>query len=175
MALSSPLDQQIVQTQNSNLLEIGAVKYYFETLRPALVFFNQKYRTDRELNRTIVEVLNHADGAVYEKRFNDLEDACANLLAGINDKNYMTIGPMRYGSDEEKKAVQDLNEKFNDLSLIIKYEHAPEQKKPEIRERLNYRPPNGGYPGINLDDLSNRGPKPNKERIPNRESPKFAY
>jgi hypothetical protein len=74
---------------------------------------------------------------------------------------------MRYGSDEEKKAVNSLIEKFNDFSVILKYEKEEDKEKPKLRDRLNYQPPNGGIMGYNLDDLSNRGPRENRERIPN--------
>ena len=89
----------------------------------------------------------------------------------------MTAGPMRYGTEAEKQAVAELIEKFNDLSVILKYEHEPETEEHSIRERLNYQPPNGGIEGYNLDDLSNRGPKENRERIPNPNvvKDKYAY
>lgn len=176
MALTQE-DNIQMQKQQSGILNIDAVKYYFDNLRPALEKFNQTYHTDRELNRTIIEVMNRADSAVTAKRYHDLEESYSNLLSGVQDRSYMTIGPMRYASDEEKKAVADLIEKFNDLSVILKYEKEPEQEERKIKERINYQPPNGGFEGYNLDDLSNRGPKPNKERIPNRanEAPKYSY
>ena len=178
MALT-PNDVQELQKQQNGLLNIDAMKYYFENLRPALMKFNKTYHTDRELNRTIVEVMNHADSAAANKRIFQLAESYENLIAGITDPSYTKSGPMRYGSDEEKKAVSELIEKFNDLSMIIKYEKEPEPAKHEIKERLNYQPPNGGHQGYNLDDTSNRGPKPEnqKERIPNSNypKPKYAY
>ena len=176
MALTQE-DTISLQKQQNGLLNIDAVKYYFENLRPSLMDFNKTYHTDRELNRTIVEVINRADSAAAAKKYNDLAESYINLLSGVNDRSYMTAGPMRYGSDEEKKAVNDLIDKFNDLSMILKYEKEPEPEEHKIRERLNYQAPNGDNNGYNLDDLSNRGPKPNKERLPNRtnEAPKHAY
>lgn len=176
MALTQEDNIQL-QKQQNGVLNINAVKYYFDHLRPALQKFNKTYHTDRELNRTIVEVMNRADSAATEKRYHDLEESYANLVEGIQDKSYMTAGPMRYGSEEEKKAVVELIEKFSDLSVILKYEHEPVEEKHEIKERLNYQPPNGGIEGYNLDDLSNRGPKPNRERIPNQSviKDKYAY
>ena len=158
-------------------MNIDAIKYYFDNLRPALLEFNKTYHTDRELNRTIVEVMNRADSAAVAKHYRDLEESYENLLAGVNNRNYMITGPMRNGSDEEKKAVTALIEKFNDLSMILKYEKEPEEAEHEVRERLNYQPPNGGYQGYNLDDTSNRGPKQTRERIPNpvNEEPKYSY
>ena len=166
-----------LQKQQSGVLNIDAVKYYFEKLRPALMEFNKTYHTDRELNRTIVEVINRADSAAAEKRYIDLAESYTNLLSGVQDRSYMTAGPMRYGSEDEKKAVNALIDKFNDLSMILKYEKEPEPTEHKIRERLNYQSPNGGNMGYNLDDLSNRGPKPNKDRLPNKinEQPKYAY
>ena len=176
MALTQEDNIQI-QKQQNGLLNIDAVKYYFENLRPALESFNKTYHTDRELNRTIVEVINKADSAATEKRYRDLEDAYANMLAGVRDKSYMTAGPMRYGSDAEKQAVIELIEKLSDLSVILKYEREPQKEEHNIRERLNYQPPNGDIGGYNLDDLSNRGPKENRERIPNPSvlKDKYAY
>lgn len=178
MALT-PNDVQELQKQQNSLLNIDAAKYYFENLRPALMKFNTTYHTDRELNRTIVEVINHADSAAASKRVSQLAESYENLIAGITDPTYMKVGPMRYGTEEEKKAVQELISKFNDLSMILKYEKDPEPAEHEIRERLNYQPPNGGQQGYNLDDTSNRGPKPDKakERIPNPNYPqqKHAY
>ena len=164
-----------IQKQQSGLLNVNAMKYYFETLRPTFLEFNKTYHTDRELNRTIVEVMNRADSAIVDKRFRDLEDSYANLLSGIQDRSYMTAGPMRYGSDAEKKSVVNLIEKLNDFSLILKYEQDPEKEKKPIKDRINYQPPNGGIMGYNLDDISNRGPKPNRERIPNPSVPKDKY
>lgn len=174
MALTQE-DNIQMQKQQNGLLNIDAVKYYFENLRPALEKFNKTYHTDRELNRTIVEVMNKADSAATEKRYHDLEDAYANLLSGVQDRSYMTAGPMRYGTEAEKQAVAELIEKFNDLSVILKYEHEPETEEHSVRERLNYQPPNGGIEGYNLDDLSNRGPKENRERIPNPNVVKDKY
>jgi len=176
MALTEELNRQYQQQQNG-LLNITAQEYYFKTLRPALVEFNKTYHTDRELNRTIVEVINHADSAAANKDYINLSESYINLLSGVQAKSYMISGPLRYGSDEEKKAVTELIAKFNDLSMILKYEKPEEKKKPEIRERLNYQPSNDGVGGYNLDDLSNRGPRENKERIPNQinEAPKYAY
>ncbi len=170
-------DTNQLQKQQSGVLNITAVKYYFDNLRPALEKFNKTYHTDRELNRTIVEVMNKADSAATAQRFHDLEESYASLLSGVQDRSYMTAGPMRYGSDEEKKAVVELIEKFNDLSVILKYEKEPEQAERKAKERVNYQPPNGGFEGYNLDDLSNRGPKQNRERIPNQVviKDKYAY
>lgn len=176
MALTQE-DNLNLQRQQNGLLNINAVSYYFDKLRPALLDFNKTYHTDRELNRTIVEVMNKADSAAAAKRYNELAESYINLLSGVQDRSYMTAGPMRYGSDAEKKAVADLIDKFNDLSMILKYEKEPEAEDHEVRDRINYQAPNGENKGYNLDDLSNRGPKPNKERIPNRinEEPKYPY
>jgi hypothetical protein len=174
MALSNN-DLQNIEREQSGLLDVNATDYYFKNLRPELMKFNTTYHTDRELNRTITEVINHADTAVVNKNFQMLEESYANLLSCVQSKNYMISGPMRYGSDEEKKAVNELVNKFNDLSMILKYEKQPEKEEHEIKDRLNYQPPNGGNRGYNLDDLSNRGPKPNKERIPNPINQKEKY
>lgn len=176
MALTNN-DVQNIQREQNGLLNVDAVKYYFEQLRPTLMKFNTTYHTDRELNRTIVEVINHADSAAANKNYSILAESYTNLLSCVQAKGYATSGPMRYGSDEEKKAVEELINKFNDLTMILKYEKDPKPKEHEIKERLNYQPPNGGNPGYNLDDLSNRGPKPNRERIPNpiNEKPMHAY
>lgn len=176
MALTQE-DNIQMQKQQNGVLNINAVKYYFDHLRPALEEFNKKYHTDRELNRTIVEVMNRADSAATARRYRDLEESYANLIEGVQDQSYMTAGPMRYGSDEEKRAVQELIEKFSDLSVILKYEHEPDEEEHKVKERLNYQPPNGGIGGYNLDDLSNRGPKTNRERIPNPSvlKDKYAY
>lgn len=155
------------QKQNNGLLDINAREYYFNKLKPALLNFNKTYHSDRELNRTIGEVINRADTAVVNGKYRDLEESYANLLSGVQDHSYFTAGPMRYGTDEEKQAVKDLISKFNDLSMILKYEQDEIPEEHLIRERLNYQPPNGGNMGYNLDDISNRGPRPNKERIPN--------
>jgi hypothetical protein len=156
-----------LEQQQTGLLEIDANKFYFDKLRPFLQEFNKTYHTDRELNRTIVEVINKVDSALTDKRYRDVEDAYSSLLGGIQNRNYTISGPMRYGSDEEKKAVNSLIEKFNDFSVILKYEKEEDKEKPKLRDRLNYQPPNGGIMGYNLDDLSNRGPRENRERIPN--------
>lgn len=176
MALNQDESKNIQREQNG-LLNIDAVKYYFDNLRPALIDFNTNYHTDRELNRTIIEVMNRADSAAAEKRFRDLEESYENLFSGITDRNYMISGPMRYGSDTEKQAVASLIDKFNDFSMILKYEQPVAKEEHPIRERLNYQPPNGGNMGYNLDDLSNRGPKPNKDRLPNPTivKEKYAY
>ena len=179
MALT--IEQNIeLQKRQNNLLNVDAVKFYFDSLRPMLLDFNTTYHTDRELNRTIVEVMNKADSAACERRFNDLAESYENLMSCIQSKNYTISGPMRYGSDAEKKAVDDLINKINDFSLLLKYEN--EEPKPEhkIKDRINYKQPsNDGLMGYNLDDLSNRGPKPElqKERIPNpiREKEKYPY
>lgn len=176
-----PLTQedQTLLNNPGNLLEIGAVKYYFDKLRPELVSFNKTYHTDRELNRTIVEVMNKMDSAATDKRFEDMKDSYSNLLSGVNNRTYFISGPMRYGSDMEKQAVTNLIDKFNDLSMILQYEKESEKVKPEIKERINYHEPdpNGNTNGYNLDDLSNRGPKENRERIPNPNviKDKYAY
>lgn len=176
MALTQEENIQM-QKQQNGVLDIDANKYYFETLRPALYKFNRTYHTDRELNRTIVEVINKVDSAITRKDYIDVQDSYINLLSGVQDRSYFTAGPMRYGSDEEKKAVNDLITKFNDLSVILKYEQPPKKEEHKVKERLNYQPPNGGNMGYNLDDLSNRGPKTNRERIPNVNYPndKYAY
>lgn len=166
MALSQN-ESKNIQREQSGLLDINANKYYFETLRPALIEFNKTYHTDRELNRTIVEVMNKADSAAMDQRINDLAESYENLLSCVNSKNYMISGPMRYGTEAEKSAVKDLVDKFNDLTMILKYEKPSVKENQPIKERLNYQPPNGGFMGYNLDDLSNRGPRQNKERIPN--------
>lgn len=176
MALTQE-DNVKMQKEQSGVMNIDAVKFYFDKLRPALEAFNKIYHTDRELNRTIVEVMNRADGAATAKRYHDLEESYANLLSCVQDRSYMTAGPMRYGTETEKKAVADLIEKFNDLSVILKYEKEPDEPAHKVRDRLNYQPPNGGFGGYNLDDLSNRGPKENRERIPNPNvvKDKYAY
>ena len=177
MALTQ--EDQYTLNNNGSLLEIGAEDFYFKKLRPDLIKFNETYHTDRELNRTIGEVINKVDSAIIDKRFSDVSEAYSNLLEGINDKNYTISGPMRYGTEEEKQAIRDINGKFSDFSMILEYEKEPEKVKPPIRERLNYREPdpNGNSNGYNLDDLSNRGPKENKERIPNPSvlEKKYAY
>ncbi len=170
-------DQEKVQREMNNVLNISADKYYFEKLRVKLLEFNKQYHTDRELNRTILEVINKADSAAASKRFEDLEDSYQNMFSCISAKGYDTVGPMRYGSKEEKDAVKEIISMINDLTMILRYEKDPEPEVHKIKDRLNYREPNGNIPGINLDDLSNRGPKPNRDRLPNslNEETKYAY
>lgn len=176
MALT-PEQSQNMQKDQSGLLNVTAKKYYEETLRPTFIKFNTTYHTDRELNRTITEVINRADSAICDGRYRDVEESYENMFSCINSKNYAISGPMRYGSDEEKKAVADLIEKISDFSMILKYEKDKEPEKHPIKERMNYQPPNGGFQGYNLDDISNRGHKENRERIPNPSNvkPKYAY
>jgi len=176
MALTQQ-DNIDIQRQQNSVLNINAVTYYFEKLRPALMDFNKTYHTDRELNRTIIEVMNRADSAAARNQYSLLAESYVNLLSNIQDRSYFTQESIRFAPEEEKEAIKDLIVKFNDLSMILKYEKEEEPEEPKIRERLNYNPPNGGYQGYNLDDISNRGPKPNKERIPNpvNEDVKYAY
>jgi hypothetical protein len=170
-------DHEKSQKELNNVLNISADKYYFDKVRVKLIEFNKTYHTDRELNRTITEVINRADSAAVAKNYTDLEESYQNMFSCITSKGYDTIGPMRYGSEKEKDAVKEIISMINDLTMILRYEKEPEKEEHKIRERLNYREPNGNNPGYNLDDLSNRGPKPNKERIPNslNEEPKYAY
>lgn len=174
MALTQEQVQNIKREQNG-LLNVNAKDFYFDKVRPFLIEFNTTFHTDRELNRTVTEVINRADSAIMAKKYRLVEESYENLFSCINDPNYAISGPMRYGSDKEKEAVRDMIGFFNDLSMILKYEQDPEPEKHPIRERLNYQPPNGGNSGYNLDDLSNRGPKPNKDRIPNPQNIKKKY
>ena len=175
MALSQEEARKLNQQQNG-LLDVNAKQYYFDKLRPILLEFNKTYHTDRELNRTITEVINKADSAAVAEQYGLLGESYSSLLSCVQSKGYMTVGPMRYGSDEEKKAVNTLIEKFNDLSMILKYEKEPEPVEHKVKDRLNYQPPNGGNLGYNLDDISNRGPKPDyRERIPNETVIKEKY
>ena len=164
------LDQQQYRRAQGGLLDVTAKDYYYKTLRPFLLEFNKNYHTDRELNRTIVEVMNHADTAASHEKYEDLLDSYSNMFKMITDKYYF-VGPMKNGTEIEKTAVSELIQKLSDLTTILRYEKEPEVKNHEKKERLNYREPqltpNGVIPGYNLDDTSNRGPKgPLKERIP---------
>lgn len=159
-------------------LEIGANEYWFDKLRPVLIDFNSKFHTDLELNRTIHETINHCDGMVAREKWSKVPDTYDSLLAVIRQPQYTISGPLRYGSDEEKKALTDIIDKFNNFSMILKYEPADKKpKKAENRERLNYKPPYGGQQGYNLDDTSNLGPRPPKadDRIPNPVIPEPKY
>lgn len=177
MALTAN-DNERLQKQQNGLLDINSKDYWFDKLRPALLEFNKTYHTDRELNRTIVEVMNKVDSMICREEYMYIPDSYMNLLSCVQSKGYMISGPMRYGSDEEKKKVLELIDKFSDFSMILKYEKVPEEEEHEKKDRINYQPPNGGNMGFNLDDLSNRGPKPGlRERIPNmqNEKEKYAY
>lgn len=150
------------QMSSSSPLELKAYDYWFDNLRPVLKNFNLNYHTDRELNRTIVEIINHMDSIIAANKYSQIPDIYAPLLEEVNDRYYFTEGPIKNGSDEEKNKVKELIEKFNDFSLILQYEKDPESEKKEF-QRLNYDEDRH----INLDDISNRGPKENKPRIPN--------
>lgn len=155
----------------SDITNVGAEKYWVETLRPILVNFNKQYHSDLMLNRTFVEIINHCDSAVNEGRWDDVEDSFQPFLDTVGAKNYFLEGPIKLGSKEEKDAVRNIVHNVNDMLVIMKYESDEKEEKKPIKERLNYSSPNGE----NMDTFDNLGPKPNKDRLPNVETEKYNF
>ena len=167
------------QKKDRGVLEVTAMDYYFEKLRPDIEDFNKNYHTDLELNKALLEVINHADSLIAVNRYLDFMEEFDRMLSVVNGKNYLKQH-MADATSEEKEALSEIKQKIENIRLIIMSDNNPveEEEKPK-RERLNYQEPNGEIRGHNKDDLSNRlynhdfEADKDKLRIPNIESEKI--
>ena len=156
-----------LEKTKSDVLEIGAQKFYFTNLRPYMQDMLLTCRTDGELIRTLEKVINASDSFCQAEQYEELADTYSVLLKGITDRSYFVTGPIRKATEEEKNKVRDLITKVNDLLLILKYEKSAPKKEKVVRERLGYLSPNGenmDFATRNMTTLTATNPK---ERIPN--------
>ena len=181
---------QSIEKEDRGILDITAYDYYFDKIRPEIVDFNKNYHSDLELNTCFLEIMNHADGFMAKKRYTEFLEAFSPMIITTEAKDYYKKH-MSDATDEEKKALENIKEKYENIRLIIMSDTKPERiltpekdmerrreanKKREEEQRLNYQPPNGDNQGYNKDILSNRHynrkPKTSEElaeekRIPN--------
>lgn len=176
-------EQQKQVRLGNNLLEVTANDYWFKTLRPLLDDFNGNYHTDIDFNKTISEVINHCSAYIANEQYSEARSYYQPMMNVITSPDYLKK-KMLYASQEEKEAVVEIINKFQDFELILQYEKDKTKEKPENKERLSYSPPDpsGDKMGYNTDDLSNRlykqlrdtvtnepkQPEGTKQRIPNK-------
>lgn len=165
-------DYNELEKESKGLLDINTNDFYFNTVRPLMEKITLKYKTDRELIRTLEKVINAADTFCIKKDYQNFIESFEVLQAVITSSNYF-YGVMSKATEEEKQAVRDLISKLDDLSMIVQCEdpYVPEEKK--TRDRLNYREPNQSSPiGENMDYINHNMKILNesnpKKRIPNK-------
>lgn len=157
--------------EEKSLLDISAEEFWYKTLVPAINDFNTNYHSDINLNKTLKGIVNKGSSFIVREKYLDLQELFDPLFFVIESSNFGKVGDFKNAEKDEREALVELVNKINDLKLILEYEKPHEKEAPEIRERLNYEPPNGVVAGHNTDDLSNRlyyqkELKP-KQRIPN--------
>jgi hypothetical protein len=165
-------DYNELEKESKGLLEVNTSDFYFKTVRPLMDTILLKYKTDKELIRTIEKVINAADSFCIRKDYKSFIESFETLQTVITGNNYF-YGVMSKASEEEKEAIRTLISKLDDLNMIVQCEDPYTPKEKKTKDRLNYKEPdkyspigeNMDYVNHNMKILNESNPK---KRIPNK-------
>lgn len=146
-----------------NPLNIMPEDFYFDTLRKDFIEVLSKVKFDKILLSTVEEVMNKADGASVNRRYNSLEEYLQPLaIALLSSSTYQKSDDFIRADEEEKAIVRKLAKDVQDLLTIIKCTKEPEKTEEKFnRERLN-------YDSVKKENITLEPNEVNKkERIPN--------
>lgn len=168
MALNKPVQQ------NNGLLNVSALKYYNDTLRPACEKAMIECKTDPEIERSLRKIENSLDSMLVRNQYKEALDVTLPFFKVITTDKYYVDGSIKKASETEKEQVKGLVKIFNDFRLILKVdeENKPEAPADKIRDRVGYVASNDASKGYNSDTEHNmenlmKGTK--QKRIPNTE------
>lgn len=178
MAMTAVHQQEInkpqVPVQGSSILNVSAVKYYQDTLRPACEKAMVECKTDPELERSLRKIENSLDSQLSRQQYTEALDVTLPLFKVITSDSYYITGGLKRASEAEKEKVRELVKLFNDFRLILKVDADNKKEEPaaEPRKRVGYEESNDSRPGHNTDlehNMENLNKGEGKKRLPNTE------